>query len=977
MQAITLDLWQSSVRPWRPDPADWSAGWRRKLISADGTPWSGSFALDGPGQVDFGALRFDGGSTLVGSPAIRITHENAPSSGLTVTSLLAWNAIKCIAITDFQGDSLTIENFVDVLVELGGADHPLNITLDGSKRGKIATGIGDDRIRVLADSNGAAGGNQFVIDSGAGNDLVTIGASRTDWSASFSATVYRESWTSSVVTLGQGDDRFEGGGSNDTVFGGDGDDVATLGGGNNLFVGGDGIDTLMLSNAPAQYTFVPTADGIVITPKQGGGSTVIHEVEIIADQFGHEVARVAEALQAPVAQDDATTIESNMDLSLDFVLRNDVGALLEIIDFTLPARGALYGSAAFQGWFYVPDDTEEPYVETLTYTVRSITGVVSSATLTLTVEPFIPPPYAQNDVAALGQEGSVTIDVLANDLFDGTGLRVVAVGDTAGGSVVINDDGTLTYTRGDLPLNVDSFTYTIANVRGVTDTAVVRVTYPAPPLPGFTVLSTIEQQVLGVPLSIGDQNGDGVRDLVFMSAGQGYEAQGYVVFADPPGGVTDFGSFFFGTAHGFAIDRPFVTRTTALGDRIAFSQYEADSQPNDTPIAYVGVPTPHDGYDFVSLLIGIGGYPVDRPEGHRLIDAVGVGDLDGDGLDELVLLTSAGPGSLAVSLWLVWGQEAIDPSLPEFEAATPELVLELPTFSDFQWNVSLSLQLAPDDNGDGRPELLLNRGYSGIEVIDWGPFDSYFVYRRGGEAQLLELSSSGQVTQTLIAGRSQPDAVRAADVSGDGVNDLLFSGTHDIETGDTGPGVVLGNGLGFYSLDANGGRFGLAAVGDVNGDGVGDMVLTPGGHPIPAGPRIVFGLSNAEVAALPANALPNTGFDIGPDDCSFENARIVGVGDQNDDGLADLLVGAPDYGPAGAAFLVFGKTDDAPVLVADLLARIGGVALLGGVPGARFGENVSSLPDMNGDGIPDMYVGDSGFQGGRGQVIYSNADWLV
>jgi hypothetical protein len=155
------------------------------------------------------------------------------------------------------------------------------------------------------------------------------------------------------------------------------------------------------------------------------------------------------------------------------------------------------------------------------------------------------------------------------------------------------------------------------------------------------------------------------------------------------------------------------------------------------------------------------------------------------------------------------------------------------------------------------------------------------------------------------------------------------------------------------------------------------MVLTPGEHPFPAGPRIVFGLSNAEVAALPANALPNTGFDIGPDDYSFEISKIVGVGDQNGDGLADLLVGVPNYGPAGAAFLVFGKTDHAPVLVADLLARIGGVALLGSVPGARFGENVSALPDMNGDGILDMYVGDSGFQGGRGQVIYSNADWLV
>jgi hypothetical protein len=37
MQAMTLDLWQGSVAPWRPDPANWSAGWRRKLLAADNT----------------------------------------------------------------------------------------------------------------------------------------------------------------------------------------------------------------------------------------------------------------------------------------------------------------------------------------------------------------------------------------------------------------------------------------------------------------------------------------------------------------------------------------------------------------------------------------------------------------------------------------------------------------------------------------------------------------------------------------------------------------------------------------------------------------------------------------------------------------------------------------------------------------------------------------------------------------------------
>jgi hypothetical protein len=56
-----------------------------------------------------------------------------------------------------------------------------------------------------------------------------------------------------------------------------------------------------------------TADGIVITPKLAGGSTVVREVEIIADQFGYELT-----------------------------------------------RGALHGNAAFQGWFYVPATRKNP-----------------------------------------------------------------------------------------------------------------------------------------------------------------------------------------------------------------------------------------------------------------------------------------------------------------------------------------------------------------------------------------------------------------------------------------------------------------------------------------------------------------------------------------------------------------------------------------------------------------------------------------
>ncbi len=94
-------------------------------------------------------------------------------------------------------------------------------------------------------------------------------------------------------------------------------------------------------------------------------------------------------------------------------------------------------------------------------------------------------PVAQNDSATTGEDSSTTIAVLDNDSDgDGDTLTVEAV-DTSGtqGSVVINADNTVSYDPGAAfqSLNagqtaVDSFTYTISDGKGATDTASVSVT---------------------------------------------------------------------------------------------------------------------------------------------------------------------------------------------------------------------------------------------------------------------------------------------------------------------------------------------------------------------------------------------------------------------------------------------------------------------------------------------------------------------
>ena len=61
---------------------------------------------------------------------------------------------------------------------------------------------------------------------------------------------------------------------------------------------------------------------------------------------------------------------------------------------------------------------------------------------------------------------------------------------------------------------------------------------------------------------------------------------------------------------------------------------------------------------------------------------------------------------------------------------------------------------------------------------------------------------------------------------------------------------------------------------------------------------------------------------------------MSGAGDVNGDGVSDIVVGAPKAEPngvfwAGRSYVVFGKADTDPVLLADVAAGIGGFAMDG------------------------------------------------
>jgi hypothetical protein len=80
-----------------------------------------------------------------------------------------------------------------------------------------------------------------------------------------------------------------------------------------------------------------------------------------------------------------------------------------------------------------------------------------------------------DDVAVTDEDAAVTTDLLANDNFEGSPV-VSAVTQGAHGTVVNNNDGTVTYTPDADYNGSDSYTYTVTSPAGITETATVNVT---------------------------------------------------------------------------------------------------------------------------------------------------------------------------------------------------------------------------------------------------------------------------------------------------------------------------------------------------------------------------------------------------------------------------------------------------------------------------------------------------------------------
>ncbi len=300
-----------------------------------------------------------------------------------------------------------------------------------------------------------------------------------------------------------------------------------------------------------------------------------------------------------------------------------------------------------------------------------------------------------------------------------------------------------------------------------------------------------------------------------------------------------------------------------------------------------------------------------------------------------------------------------------------------------------SVSRAGDINGDGIDDLIIGSDgfvgeYSGRSYVVFGSRDPFPVN--------LQLSSLDGWVGFKIAGavsgeRAGSSVSSAGDINGDGIDDLII-GAPAAESNGINSGrsyVVFGSRSGFpgtlelSSLDGSNGfrldgeavgnRSGrsVSAAGDINGDGIGDLIIGTTGGLLPGSEStisyVVFGTREGFPANLSLSSLDGTnGFRVlGESVLALSGTAVSAAGDVNGDGIDDLIVGTSGAGVGfsyiGRSYVVYGSRDGFdPGIKLSGLNGTRGFKILGDQPFGRAGATVSA-GDINGDGIHDLIIG--------------------
>ncbi|MCD2175782.1 VCBS domain-containing protein [Rhizobium sp. C4] len=610
---------------------------------------------------------------------------------------------------------------------------------------------------------------------------------------------------------------------------------------------------------------------------------------------------------------------------------------------------------------------------------------------------------ARADLSA-GTVHTITVASLLGNDTDGDGdtLSITGVSPTSalGAAVALNGDGTISIDpRSVTALQAlgagerlaDTFTYTISDGHGGTDTATVNLTYrgvnDAPNVVAIDAGAVSEDDTVAtINLLAGQTDAESsalsVRDITaidnlghtvaFVDHGDGtigidpaqFNALDFNSFRDitiaytVSDGVLDVANIATLRVQGYN-DAAEITGTIT-------GMVREDGQLSTSGRLFASDPdVGQSSFDTQSLSPGLyGGITIDadgswtyqldnwRPE----VQALNNGDVL---TDEIYIPTV--DGTMTMITIAVQGTD--EPGVTVIEAPAQILLSSLAgspyglkivggAFGD---RAGYSVSSAGDFNGDGVDDLLVSAMYGG----DFGG-------RVAASAAMVSDGGGGQDTAfVLFGGYSLGGTIDLADVG------FSIGGVRITAESDT-----IQNGIT------------VASLGDFNGDGLDDIAI--GAHSdheagYSAGAAyIIYGTTEApQTLQLSEIAIGHGGFKIlGENDYDTAGTSVSAAGDINGDGYADVIIGAPnnsstaDYSDStGAAYVILGSRDRNSTLDLQLMQKgSDGFKIAGEEPYQLAGYAVSSAGDFNQDGYGDYVIG---AYGGYSNGFYKGAAYLV